>query len=204
MHATEFRAVPFDDNWIVNDKIDVHAIYRRPVLSDVDGQQLADDYGVPRWDLTGGLPVNRHLDWLRKGFEYVTLADASSLANAAASLRARGLDPRHFIMLRNRLVGPSPWNPKLYLETQPRLDRQQLDKLRAMVEQVGSSAVLEILRLKDPYAQLPPQLQDIPPGGPAAPPLAAPSESDLTVEYITAKRPTKHRARREAAARNRR
>ena len=197
MHTSVFLTVPFDDIWITSDKLDVHAIYRRPVRSDVDGEQLVDANGVPKWDLTGGLPVKRHFDWLRKGFEYVTLADSASLSKVAPGLRAKGLDPRQFVMLRNRLVGASPWNPKLYLETQPILDRQRMDQLRAMVEELGSDAVLKVLRTQDPFVELPSSLRGIPAAvSPAAPPAAAPSESELTMEQLRPRRAQSRRPRR--------
>ena len=86
--------VPFDPAWVFG-KADLHAIYRRP-----------------NGDLTTGLPVRRHLDWSRKGFEWVTLADADSLLAAANSLRAQGLDPRRYV------VDPrtnSPWSYEAYV-----------------------------------------------------------------------------------------
>lgn len=86
--------VPFDPAWVFG-KADLHAIYRRP-----------------NGDLTTGLPVRRHLDWSRKGFEWVTLADTESLMAAAGSLRAQGYDPRRFV------ADPrtnSPWSYEAYV-----------------------------------------------------------------------------------------
>lgn len=166
MQPSQFKPVPFYDEWIAHEKIDVHAIYRRPILAD-DGEQLLDGHGVPQWDLTGGLPMRRHHDWVRKGYQYVTLADSKSLANKIVQqlLRRDGLNAADFIMLRNRVVGTSPWNPKLYLASQQDVDRQAVDKLAAAVAKFGSAAVLETMQLSNPTFQLPLHLRDIPPGG---------------------------------------
>ncbi len=165
MQPAVFKAVPFNEAWINHEKIDIHAIYRRPILDDVGEQKVVD--GVPQWDLTGGLPVRRHLDWRKKGFEYVTLADAKSLGNKLVlkGLIEAGLDPKDFIMLRNRVVGATPWNPALYLQSQAQIDRGQMDKLRQLVEKLGSEAVTEIKRMDNPQYDLPAYLRDIPPGG---------------------------------------
>lgn len=164
MQPAEFKAVPFDEAWIASDKIDVHAIYRRPILDDL-GEQARDAHGVPQWDLTGGLPVRRHFDWRRKGFEYVTLADGESLSKVAPLLRKRGYNAADYIMLRNRVVGATPWNPQLYLASQATVDRAQHDELVTLVQKFGSDAVLEIKRATEPHFQLPAHLRDIPPGG---------------------------------------
>jgi hypothetical protein len=174
MQPAEFKAVPFDDRWINHDKIDVHAIYRRPVLDEV-GEQRLDAHGVPQWDYTGGIPVRRHLDWTRKGFEYVTLADLESLHKklVVQFLAEQGLKPAEFVMLRNRKHA-SPWNPQLYLASQAQRDRAHADDLRSLVERLGSEAVREVLRAtKDPNFELPVHLRGIPPGGTVALPTAA-------------------------------
>lgn len=178
MQPAVFKAVPFNDAWINHEKIDIHAIYRRPILDDMGEQKIVD--GVPQWDLTGGLPVRRHLDWRKKGFEYVTLADAKSLSNKLVikGLIDAGYNPKDFIMLQNRMVGATPWNPALYLACQQQIDRGQMDKLRELVEKLGSEAVTEIKRLDNPAFELPAYLRGIAPGGhvtvPATPATAAP------------------------------
>ena len=166
MQPAFFTAVPFDPRWIAHDKVDVHAIYRRPILDDV-GEQSLDAYGVPMWDLTGGLPVRRHHDWIRKGFEYVTLADVESLRNkiVVQGLVEQGLKPGDFIMLRNRISGASPWNPQLYLASQSTRDRAQADGLTSLVELRGSDAVRDVMRLTNPTFELPVHLRGIEPGG---------------------------------------
>jgi hypothetical protein len=88
------QLVPFDPAWVLG-KLDLHAIYRRP-----------------NGDVTMGLPVRRHLDWIRKGLEWVTLADAESLQAVAPSLRAQGYSPASFV------ADPrtnSPWSYEAYV-----------------------------------------------------------------------------------------
>lgn len=175
MQATEFRAVPFNPNWINHDKIDIHAIYRRPILSEENGEQLVDEHGVLRWDLTGGLPVRRHNDWIKKGFQYVTLAGAKDLfdKHVVAGLRAQGLNPADYILIRNRTVGASPWNPQLYLRSQTSHARDHATKLEALVQQLGSAAVLAVKQIDDLHFQLPAYLRNVPAGGPIVRPNGA-------------------------------
>lgn len=205
MQPAVFTAVPFDERWITHDKCDVHAIYRRPILDDVGEQQL-DAHGVPLWDLTGGLPVRRHHDWTRKGFEYVTLADVQSLRNKVVvqGLVEQGLKPADFIMLRNRVAGASPWNAQLYLASQSTRDRSQADHLTRLVESRGSDAVRDVMRLTNPTFELPVHLRGIEPGGQATMPAAAvpvttPAQPPGTVLPRVAKHSLAGRQRRKAA-----
>lgn len=166
MEPNTFRAVPFDENWVTSDKVDVHAIYRRPILDELGEQQIID--GVPQWDLTGGLPVKRHRDWTKKGFEYVTLSDFESLNAAAPGLKARGLNPGDFVNIRNRST-TSPWNPALYFRSAGKTDREHVDAFQKLVEQLGSEAVRAVMRAtKDPNYELPAHLRNIPPAGSTA------------------------------------
>lgn len=153
-----FKAVPFNPKWIDHDKIDVRAIYRRPVR-DARGRAVLKD-GVPQWDLTGGLPVRRHHDWVKKGFEYVTLASGEDLVKAGV------VGPRDFIMDEFEM---SPWNPEMYLAMAHVVERQRTDALAEMVEQFGSDAVLAIRRADNPTFTLPEHLQGIPAGGKVKP-----------------------------------
>lgn len=180
MQPAVFKAVPFDENWINHDKIDIHAIYRRPILDDV-GEQVTVD-GIPQWDFTTGLPVRRHYDWAKKGFQYVTLADSKSLANkhVLQGLRAKSLNPSDYIMLRNRMVGQSPWNPQLYLASADQVERDSFASLRALVERLGSDVVRDVKRADDPTFELPRHLRDIPAGGRVKEPQAATSTPAAT------------------------
>lgn len=162
-----FKCVPLNPSWtIAGTKLDLKAIYRRPRrrVGEYDEiiQERGED-GLPLYDLTGPLPLRRHSDWAAKGYEYVTLADRDSLTKVAGSLRADGHNPAEFD--QHPVLGP--WNPKLYLATADKIDRAKVSKLRALVEKLGSEAVLDVRRATDPTFNLPPELQNIPPGGPA-------------------------------------
>lgn len=158
---TVFRCVPFDDDWITNHKLDLKVIYRRPVRDEWTGEQKLDPVTqLPRWDLTGPLPVRRHHQYLRKGFEYVTLADWQSLKDASPALMAKGFDPRDYVMDRRS----GPWNDQFYLTSQVQVDSKAMDVLRAMVDKHGSEAIEESRRMTDPAFQLPPHLRDLKPG----------------------------------------
>lgn len=163
-----FKAIPFNAKWISHDKIDVKAIYRRP-RRDVLGRQVTDpETGLPAWDYTGGIPVRRHADWQRKGYEYITLESGADLTKEVVyQMRADGLNPAEFIM---DPVARSPWNPALYLATAHLIEQREADTLTALVEQFGSDAVLEIQRASNPTFTLPARLQGIPPGGKAPAP----------------------------------
>lgn len=205
MQPAVFKAVPFDENWISHDKIDVHAIYRRPILDDLGEQVYVE--GIPQWDYTTGLPVRRHYDWVKKGFQYVTLADPKSLANkhVLQGLRTKGLNPADYIMLRNRTIGQSPWNPQLYLSSIDQIERDSFESLRVLVERLGSEAVRDVKRSDDPTFDLPPHLRDIPPGGRVTVPTsAAPARPTLTTAAtpaapVTPKAPPKHSVAGRAA-----
>jgi hypothetical protein len=158
---TTFRAVPFDAEWVSHNKLDLRAIYRRPVRDEWTGDQKLDEKtGLPQWDLTGPLPLRRHNDYIRKGFQYVTLADMKSLHDAAPYLREKGLDPRSFIM--DPRMGP--WNDQFYLTSQVKVDSAQMTELRRLVEKHGSEAIEESRRLVDPHFRLPSNLRGIAPG----------------------------------------
>lgn len=159
-----FKCVPLNTQWTLpGTKLDLKAIYRRPRrrVGEYDEiiQERAPD-GLPLYDLTAGLPMRRHSDWIAKGFEYVTLADRESLEKVAAYLRADGLNPADF--LQHPQLGP--WNPKLYLATDEQADRVKLNALETMVEEFGSAAVLAISRKDNPNFALPAHLQGLGPG----------------------------------------
>lgn len=133
-----FLCVPFDEGWAYSDKLDLKAIYRRPRLHPITGVQLTTATGVLAWDLVGGLPVRRHQDWLRKGFEYVTLADLESLRNVAPYLRQAGLDPQSYIQSRRPL---GPWDAALYLADVQASEAADAAEVAAQVKQFGAEAV---------------------------------------------------------------
>lgn len=159
------KLVPFNEAWIAHDKIDVHAIYRRPVFKD-------DEYGEPQrcydpvtglalWDLTGPLPVKQHNKWRAKGFEYVTLADKQSLFVAGRNNTIEG-NWRQYDQHRQG----GPWNYKLYDAGQISEQTQEAAQLEADVYEFGSAAVQAIRRQKEPDFTLPPRLSGVAAGPP--------------------------------------
>lgn len=148
-----FQCVPFNPDWVNNDKQDLHAIYRRPQRDARTGVVVRDEAGNVRWDTTGPLPVRRHLDWQKKGFEYVTLADMESLAIAAAWLRGQGLDPKDFVSGFGASRGP--WHAESYSAGQQAAATDTLKELRELVKEFGIEAVAKIKRQADPEWQAP-------------------------------------------------
>lgn len=110
-----FRCVPFNPEWVTNNKLDIKAIYRRPVRDPNDPfrRQVVID-GRPQWDLTGALPVLRHADWLREGMEYLTLADIDSLRKVRGWLISQGLEAKEFQQNPHTL---GPWRAESYLQS---------------------------------------------------------------------------------------
>lgn len=148
--APVFKCVPLDNAWTIpGTKLDLKAIYRRParVVGEFDEvRQAVGADGMPLYDITGPLPLRRHSDWLAKGYEYVTLADMKSLEDVAPSLRQRGLSPAEF--LQHPVFGP--WNPKLYLASQGKVDQEKFAQLVAHVRKVGVEAYEDITGKKVP------------------------------------------------------
>jgi hypothetical protein len=114
-------------------KQDVRAIYRRP-----------------NGDLTSGLPMRRQNQWVTKGLEYVTLADAESLKIAAPMLQAQGLNPQAFVAGIDGDGRPTPWKVDLYLADQKEKQHDADAELRAMIAQYGIETVEAIKGMKVP------------------------------------------------------
>ena len=173
--ATPLKLVPFNSAWINNDKIDVHAIYRRPRFVEDKYGDLKRQYdanGVPTWDLTGGLPVRSDTRWRAKGFEYVTLADRASLVSAARAGTIEG-DWRQY----DQHQRGGPWNGQRYLDGQEEASTNEARKLREDVHKYGSEAVEEIRRQREPDFVLPNHLRGIAPGTPQQPSESAQAAS---------------------------
>lgn len=148
------RLVPFNPAWINHDKLDIKAMYRRPrfTVDDWgDRQREFDADGLPTWDVVGPLPIKKHIDWQRKGFEYVTLANRDSLRAAAHF----GTVPGALADYDQHATG-GPWNARKYLETQKTMDLAQAEQLAADVARFGAEAVEAIRRQTDPSFTLPP------------------------------------------------
>lgn len=158
------KLVPFNEAWIAHDKIDVHAIYRRPVFKDDDYGEPQRSYdkvtGLPLWDLTGPLPVKQHNKWRAKGFEYVTLADKQSLFVAGRNNTIEG-NWRQYDQHRQG----GPWNYKLYDAGQISEQTKAAAQLESDVNRFGSEAVESIRRQQEPSFELPARLRGIHPGG---------------------------------------
>jgi hypothetical protein len=156
------KLVPFNGTWINHDKIDLHAIYRRPrFVEDKYGemQREVSKDGVPTWDLTGPLPVRQHNKWTAKGFEYITLANRESLYMAA---RTNTLPPGKTIQEYDQHQTGGPWNFRKYIEGEDAMMTLDAAQLKADVEEYGSAAVEMISRRTNPAFVLPENLRNIP------------------------------------------
>lgn len=132
--------------------LDLKAVYRRRKQTNW-GEPILDEQGREQWDLCPGLPLRRHMDYLGRGYQYITLADEQSLIDAKHVLAANNLDWREFANQEPR--SRSPFNPDLYVaEAKASVDKTE-SELQAMVDQYGYDAVLAIKRQADPGFQMP-------------------------------------------------
>jgi hypothetical protein len=185
--ARVFKCVPIENSWTIQGtKLDLKAIYRRPRRRVGEYDEIIPEHGpdgLPLYDLTGPLPLRRHADWIAKGFEYVTVVasprnDDGAWPAIAASLRAKNLNPADY--LQHPHFGT--WNPKLYLATADQVEASKVSELQALVEQLGSEAVLAVRRSMDPSFTLPAKLQHIPPGGRVAKTAASASPAEAALD----------------------
>ncbi len=136
--------VPLDTKWAGSEtKLDLKGIYRRPT-----------ETGQAGVTLTGPLPLRRHLDWTRKGFEFVSLATLEDVSLVSGNLRADGVD------LEAIRKSYSPKAPHQFLTDQfIKADRVKTDafraELQAKVDRFGSEAVTEMMQLQDPGFVMP-------------------------------------------------
>lgn len=152
------KLVPFNDAWINHDRIDIHAIYRRPrFVEDEYGekQREYDKDGLPTWDLTGPLPVKKHNTWRAKGFEYITLANRDSLNIAARTGTLIGGSVRDY----DQHQTGGPWNYRKYVQGQTSAHSDVVDQLKADVAKYGWEAVEAIRRQIDPAFTVPAHLK---------------------------------------------
>lgn len=157
------KLVPFNAVWVSHDKIDVHAIYRRPRFVEDEYGELQREYdatGMPTWDLTGPLPVRQHTKWVAKGFEYITLANKESLAVAAVT---RTLPPGTTMADFDQHQTGGPWSFRKYQESAASNLATESAQLKQDVEEFGSAAVETIKRRENPNFQLPVALRGIKP-----------------------------------------
>jgi hypothetical protein len=153
--SVSLKLVPFNDAWISHDKIDIHAIYRRPKwIEDEYGefQRKVDAHGVPEWDLTGPLPVKQHNKWRSKGFEYITLANRASLQTAVryGTLLDQSLQPTTNWQQYDQHQAGGPWNWRKYNEGQHHTTTLAAEELENDIRQFGWQAVEAIRRRVDP------------------------------------------------------
>ena len=127
------KCVPFLHELAGDTKLDAHAIYARP-----------------NGDLTSGLPMRRHSGWTKKGFKYVTLADAESFKLAVPFLRQQNLDPKDYVCGNDGDGRPTCWNVELYLEDHTAKQAAADAELKAMVEKFGAETVEAIKGIKVP------------------------------------------------------
>jgi len=136
-----YPTVPFQESWIASEKVDAKGVYRRPHRAAITNDIVTDAAGVVQYDYSI-LPVRRHNDWLGKGYEWVTIADAESLGMVAGSMRAQGLNPRDYIMDPRT---NSPWNPAKYAADASQHAQDEHARLKALVEKHGVEATEDIL-----------------------------------------------------------
>jgi len=167
-----FKPIPFLEEFASNEKLDLKGIYLRPQRDEWYRIQKNPDGSVIR-NVTGPLPLRRHYqDHQRKGFEFLTLADAQSLQQAAGILRTHGLDAAEYVC--DPRTG-SPWLYEAYAASALDSTAQDVEELRGLIRRYGRAAVLEIKRMSDPTYKLPMDLEDedaVEVQAPAPPPLA--------------------------------
>lgn len=140
-----FKPVPLQVVLQASAKVQLKAIYRRLRRTvgpfDEEILEIGQD-GLPLWDLTTPLPVERHADWIKKGFEYVTLADRDSLDKVAPFLAVQ--DPP--LNAKDFLQHPhfGAWNPKLYSATAAEGDRAAVKELFKLLDQHGQAVVEQV------------------------------------------------------------
>lgn len=134
------QLVPFHEDWVGSQtKLDLKAIYRRPSV-----------HGG--FTLTGALPLRRHLDWKRKGFDYVTLGSIEDVQQVLPMLTMDGID---LASLRKSYDRNGAFDTATYLKTERQKDDAFLLELQAKVDKYGVDAVTEMMKLQDPSFVMP-------------------------------------------------
>ena len=139
--------VPFRNQWAGSEtKLDLKAWYRRP----------CPEHGG--FSLIGPLPLRRHLDYLRKGYEYVTLATLEEVALVAPLLRAEGIDIE---AIRKSYSPKQPYGFLIdrYVKDERMKEADSLADLQAKVDKFGVEQVTEIMRMQDPAFVMPESIQ---------------------------------------------
>lgn len=132
--------VPFSEKWAGSEtKLDLKAWYRRPSV-----------HGG--FSIVGPLPLRRHLDWTRKGCEYVTLAGREDLALVAPWFRSEGVD---VAALATAYDHRGHFKMDEYLKSEQVKDTKFLDDLREKVDRFGVEAVTEMMQMQNPGFVMP-------------------------------------------------
>lgn len=127
------KCVPLNPAWTGDTKLDLRGVYKRP-----------------NGDLATSLPMRKHHAWEAKGLEYVTLADAESLAVAAPFLRAQGLNPQEFVAGVDGDGRLTPWVYSVYAADAEVQQKTADAELQALIEQFGVETVEKIKGRKVP------------------------------------------------------
>lgn len=135
------QLVPFHEKWAGSEtKLDLKAIYRRPSV-----------HGG--FTLTSPLPLRRHLDWTRKGFDYVTLSSIEDVQPVLATLSQDGIDLPTLRKSYDARTGV--FDTATYLKTERQKDDAFVTELQAKVDKFGMDAVTEMMRVQDPAFVMP-------------------------------------------------
>lgn len=152
------KCIPLNLDWCDTTKQDFHAIYLRR-KQDNWGVPTLDASGREQWDATGPLPMRRHSDWMKKGYQYLTLFIASDDHRwplvAGWIRQTTGDDPATYIQNRRQRTtfDVGLWQLGAIGERE-----KELAALRAEVEQYGAETVLAIRQRVDPNFRLPADL----------------------------------------------
>lgn len=133
--------VPFDEKWAGSEtKLDLQGWYRRPSV-----------HGG--FSLVGPLPLRRHLDWTRKGYDYVTLATSEDVLKVLAALKAK--DVCDVSALAKSYDNRGHFKVPDYLKDQRGKEDAFLVELQAKVDKFGLDTVTEMMRMNDPDFVMP-------------------------------------------------
>lgn len=164
------KTVPYNPSWL-DSGLDLYAVYRRPRTQAITKARLTDEQGRQLWDYVT-LPLKRHNDWMKKGYQYVTLARVQDLVMAkiapsaellAQYLPAGDLEERTFKV-------------QAYLTHADVAEDAEFQQLKAMVYALGSEVVEQVSRHSNPHFVLPEALRGIA-AGTTPPVVAAPAAS---------------------------
>lgn len=167
------KTIPYNANWSDSGgSLDLLAVYRRPRTQAITKARLIDDQGRQLWDYVN-LPLKRHNDHLKKGFQYVTLARVSDLISVGA-VSPNGQGPTELLAAyrRHGEFEERTFLIQDYLTHAESAEDAQFGDLQALVRRLGSEVVEQVSRASDPTFTLPESLRGIAPGG--AVPAAAP------------------------------